>query len=228
MKNITTYIIEKLHINKDSKNPLMDCNVPKESDYKEINNILKYCNKDNFGTGFQDLAEQCSDKDKLIRLWIATMLKTGSIPYIFKDTICSLPGNFGKDLINKAIDLGANKEDIFLQYDLQKNTKEEIHNTVINYFNKGISVILDKIFINDNYATTLKYDDLNNYSDTAKDINHKRNGIISIPFKIICNGKTVDAEFSFLGYTYYNFRLKNKDYKWSISFADDLIEEFDI
>ena len=36
MININNYIIEKLHINKDSKNPLMDCNVPKESDYKEI------------------------------------------------------------------------------------------------------------------------------------------------------------------------------------------------
>ena len=65
----------------------------------------------------------------------------------------------------------------------------------------------------------------NNYN---QEIIHKRNGIISIPFEIICNGKTVDAEFSFLGYTYYNFRLKNKDYKWSTNFADDLIEEFDI
>ena len=38
MKNITTYIFEKLHINKDSKNPIRNCNVPKESDY----NIASY------------------------------------------------------------------------------------------------------------------------------------------------------------------------------------------
>lgn len=228
MKNITTYIFEKLHINKDSKTPLRDCNVPKESDYKEVNNILKYCDKDNFGTGFQDLAEQCSDRDKSIRLWIATMLKTGSTPYIFKDTICSWPGNFGKDLIDNAIDLGADKEDIFFQYDLQKNTEVEVHDKVIDYFNNGISDILDKILPADNYATSLKYDDWNNYSDTAKDINHKRNGIISIPFEIIYNSKKVDAEFSFLGYTYYNFRLKNKNYRWSADFAGDLLKEFDI
>jgi len=227
MKNITTYIFEKLHINKDSKTPVRNCNVPKESDYKEVNNILKYCLQDNF-RGFQDLAEQCTDRDKSIRLWIATMLETGSTPYIFKDTIYSWPGNFGKDLIDNAIDLGADKEDIFFQYDLQKDTKIEVHDKVIDYFNNCISSILDKILPNDNYATSLKYDDWNNYSDEAKDINHKRNGIISIPFEIIYNGKKANAEFSFLGYSYYNFRLNNKNYKWSKDFGDALQKEFDI
>ena len=227
MKNITTYISEKLHINKDSKNLVKDCYIPKESEYKEVNNVLKYCLQDNF-KGLRDLAEQCTDRDKSIRLWIATILETGSIPYIFKDTICSWPGNFGRELIDNAMDLGADKEDIFLQYDLQKNTKVEINDKIIDYFNNCISSILDKILPKDNYATSLKYDDWNNYSDEAKDYNHKRNGIISIPFEIIYNGKTVDAEFSFLGYSYYNYKLKNKNYKWSADFAGDLLKEFDI
>jgi len=227
MKNITTYISEKLHINKDSKNPVKDCYIPKESEYKEVNNVLKYCLQDNF-KGLRDLAEQCTDRDKSIRLWIATILETGSIPYIFKDTICSWPGNFGRELIDNAMDLGADKEDIFLQYDLQKNTKVEINDKIIDYFNNCISSILDKILPKDNYATSLKYDDWNNYSDKAKDYNHKRNGIISIPFEIIYNGKTVDAEFSFLGYSYYNYKLKNKNYTWSADFAGDLLKEFDI
>lgn len=227
MKNITTYIFEKLHINKDTKGFVKKCHIPTEKDYDNIDNILKNCSKNNFRE-FNDLAEECTDRDKSIRLWVATMLKTGSIPRIFKDSICSWPGNFGKELIDNAINLGADKTDIFYIYDLQKETKCEINDNVIDYFNSAISTILDKILPSDNYMTLLKYDDINNYSDNGRDLNNKRNGIITIPFEIIYNKKTVNAEFSFLGYTYYNFRLKDKNYKWSVDFADALKKEFNI
>lgn len=229
MRQINQYILEKLKINKDSKIEINKNFIPTAEDLNSARITLKYCDKDKFSF-IEEFAGTIKGKNKIMRMWIATMLKTGSIPYIDGDTVNSLPGNFGRTYIDRLLkDKELTAENILEQYkNISKDINCEVDPHVTDYFNTEISIILNKVLPKDNYATQLKYDEYDNYGDLGIEQNKKRNGIITIPFDVIYGKYTVPCEISFLGYGYYNYRVNGKDYNWSNDWVDALKKELNI
>lgn len=223
MNNLGTYIIEKLKINKDIKNDFTHKCKPTKEDFKLIDDILDDYNGNN--GKFIDLADKYKDdKDQLVKYWVATMIRSGSTPYIKNGKgVCSLPGNYGKCFIENLKKLGLDDESIFFQYDIQKDQSEiDLNNNkkLKDLYYSKINVLIQSVFQKGSYKIDLQYTEYDKYSDKGKDLAEDKNGIITIPFILTYKNKSADCEISFVGPSYYNYQINGKNFIWSKQFYE--------
>ena len=233
MNNLSNYIIEKLKIDKDIEVRKI---IPTKDDFDKIDKLFNssLSNSLYYSSECEDIAKSCKHKISAIKLWLAMIQKTNSTPYIFKDTINSFPGNFGKEFIDKAIKLGATTEEIMFQYDL--NNDKEKHNIpkkLEKSYNDMIDSLLSspKHYLDDNKLSfELNYHidtDGDNYTDEARNIINKRNGIIVLPFIVKYYNKKVQCEIGYVGNSFYFYSIDGKKIGTASLFQEALLKYLD-
>jgi hypothetical protein len=89
-----------------------------------------------------------------------------------------------------------------------------------------IETLLDVIIKNQKYRIEFNYTDYDSYSKEALEIIKERNGKIALPFEVTYKNKSAKCEIIFIiGGTYYNYKVNDKNFKWSQQFIDELKKE---
>lgn len=228
MRELNAYIIEKLKLNKDIKmtDSNMKLNVPKDEDYK----FLKTLSIDDI-TNMDEVRKKCKYCTKMERYWIALMQLTDSRPFIYNGEIYSYPGNFGRHLLDNMLKNGFDIDDTYFQYDMQKDN--EIHDTygiiksVKDYYKHMVNDNLLR-YVDENLNIKLKDFDDSNYTEKAKEIIRKRNGIIILPLELSMNSKSVDAELGFIGSSYYHYSVNGKKCYTFQDFTDEIKKQLKV
>lgn len=224
MKEITSYILEKLKLN-DKIVLSSNEHFPTEKDFdwikKEIvvKDIIEYENIDK-------CTKKLNNKDRLLRTWLGILSLTKSVPFITKaQYIYSFPGNLGFGLYNrlkKTTEPYTNQElmDFYNDYK-NENKKEEDNHINESIYVKGIKLVIPDI----NATFKIKSFEPDNYTEEAKKLLYKTyRGMFIIPFEIECNGKKADCEIGFIypAYSYYLYTINGEVYSSSFNFKDKL------
>ena len=231
MKKLNTYIVEKLVIDNKVKVKHKDTFKPKEFDDVKLIDVFG----DHYYKGYDwyetaKLADSARNKYTCVRLWLALMFKTNSTPYIYNQTIHSYPGNFGIELVEKAIEkFGMTNEEIMDEFNRYNDKEEkELPKELEKLFYQRIESYLNMIIPKSKQNIELKYYIPNGdfYSKTGKkflDDNASKKMIV-MPFEVEYNGKRALCEIAYnVGNSkYYHFRTNNKDFMWSQDFLDEL------
>lgn len=229
MIELDNYIVEKLKLNKDIKD-INTYTITKE-DEEKVKDIFNSTSR--YSVGYdrercKNLANKCLSANSCIKKWVTIMIMTNSVPYIYKNTVISLPGNFGSYFVDRGIDqYNAKAQDFINAYELAK--PEELHDLptklAAEYYDV-IETLLDVIIKNQKYRIEFNYTDYDSYSKEALEIMKERNGKIALPFEVTYKNKSAKCEIIFIiGGTYYNYRVNDKNFKWSQQFIDELKNE---
>lgn len=238
MKKLNTYIVEKLVIDNKVKVPLKESWIPKSEDYERLKQnifptIGMYKGYSWYEVGL--MANSARNKATCIRLWTAIMLMTNSTPYIYNNTIHSYPGNYGIELINKAIDkYGVTKEEIIKHFkNCNRDEKQKLPQQLKELYYQKIESLLNNTIPKSLQKIELKYyiPEGDFYSKKGKELlDNEKLKVTLLPFELEYNGKKAICEIAFNGPSskYYHFRTNNKDFMWSQDFLDELKKVLDI
>lgn len=226
MINISNYIFEKLKVNKDSKTESSKY-YPSESvlDFaKEFFNRME-CYSYKKG---EVVSKQYKTIDKLMPLWLAIMIYSKSTPYLSdnKKTVNSYPGNYGKELIDKMIEIDVKPDQIISEWEKIDFKDNILPVSIEGYYKDKIENLVKLTGLN--YKITVKSFipiDGDHYTKEGKELLDKRNQYIVIPFEIEANGKKAICEISFMLISYYTWNINGKKYGTINSFLSGLIEE---
>ena len=235
MRNINTYITEKFRISKNSiASSASNYKLPDVA-YDKINHTI-------FDSTFrragyseyacQELAKSINSKDNCIKFWLATQYLTKSIPYKYKNTIYSFPGNYGYPFIDKLVsEFNFNEDDIDNLLSIYKyglGYKEvKFPQLLKDHYNSNIESIINST----KYKGVLDYelifyDDINDYSKTTKEIFEKNTGSVIIPFYLIYGNERFKCEVINRGNSvYFNYKFERDDYRLNSKFLKRIEEE---
>lgn len=212
MVDIITYIVEKLKINKDIKLSKSEYELTDE-DFEMVYSVItdkRITTGLHYGDAFSETIKNIRSNKKLTKLWTALMLETKSIPYINENTIISSTCNLGKEIIDKLLKNGADKEEIMYSYEINKekeiNPKYQVSN-LEDFYNDSVNQFVSKIADPKDYNIELLYDDIKNYSSKGIEHLNKRNGLIVLPFIVHYKKTSVKCELCFSFYHVYYYEM---------------------
>lgn len=241
MIQLNNYIIEKLRINADIKvsNPNEKL-IPSEEDFKRIrwervvNGRTQSGNGHYSSIGERDDAIRLRNVNRLIHLYIALLIITGSEPFIKDNKIYSYPGNYGHYYIEQILkyknDIDFNE--IIDTYDeaLDKYKEKCNWKEYTGIFEHNIEAILNSVSKTVDYE--IKPFTEKSYSDAAKKFIDLKKNTSVVPFTAKCGKYSAECELVFDSHAnnphYYGFIINGKDYKTSQDFIKELKKEFNL
>jgi hypothetical protein len=226
MRKINAYILEKLHLNKDTKLNVKNFKI----EDKDMEYPLSIFKLRNFNTnGLNPVIV----KARPLMEYISFMLITHSKPFIFKDKIYSIPGNYCKDLVDKALEKDKNLtlQDVIFAYDMNKDdySKDIPKKLKDEYLDRIGTIIKRALGESAKYNINLLTDDYENYSERGIELLHDRTSKVVLPFELEYSGKKVKCELAYSGkYTFFHYRVNGKNYRILDEFVEVLLKEFNI
>ena len=228
MKELNTYIIEKLHLNKDTQ-----INSKKSISEKNKTFIESLFDKKD-GFDFNKLEKEIRkyrSDNTLISLFVDLTVLSNAKLFKESDTVIRMyPCNFGYDILSKLFYRKSQEENkeliikILDEYDSKKDNEpsDYISSNLSDFLISKIKAVLKNIGI-DSYGLGLKHYDIRNYSRTE---NNKFKGLYVCPFTLsITKDKvyTLNCEISFdsSGH-YYHYIVNGNRSQLSSDFRENI------
>jgi len=235
MKTINNYIIEKLHLNKYTKVSDIDNKyIPNEKTFDKVHNICFFTPKSCSLSAIKQAVKTLSNPISLIKLWLAIQIESNSTITQINNEVFSYPGNFGKQLIDKAFetDKTLSYDDIEEAYKLcidKKLNDKYFNKNLLKYIKDCVEGLLENCIKGLSSHYNLKEFTQENYSKFIKD-NYKsfykeNNPTIIIPFEITYDTSNIincEIVVSYEYTHYYGYFIEGKAYSSANAFAEEL------
>lgn len=235
MINIKQYIAEKFRISKNTSSSLNKYLLDKQEYIRLYNIVFDNTFRE---TGYSEyccsqLADSIKSKEACIKYWLSLINSTKSIPYKYKSTIYSFPGNYGLSFIDKlfdTFDIDVKELDYLLNlYELTKDKEyQEFPPLLKRSYEKAVQGLINmSSYSNELSYELVFYNDISDYSEYTKVIFEKNKGLVIIPFILKYKNKKFKCEIIKRGSAYFNYKFEEYNYTLSSAFIERLKAEIE-